>query len=387
MRSARGLAVLASSAAVALSLSGPGAGPAAAGPPGGGPAVAASVVVEVAAWSPTTAYDAGDRAAYAGSLWEAGWWTKGQAPGDPNGPWQELRTSPAGDVIWTPSRAFDYGDVVLHEGRHYVAKWHTRNQVPTAPDGPWRLQQGQGAPPGSPTDWSAAAEYDTGDLVRHGGHLWQALWWAGGQEPGQPDGPWGEIAFAPDGAVIWTPTRPFGAGDEVVFQGVGYVAKWWTRNQAPGDPDGPWRLSGTGPDDAPPWAAAVVFDAGDVVVHGGARYVATLANRDDEPGDPAGPWAVVPRAVAVTAPPTVAGVAAVGRTVRARAGQWADPAVTFTYRWFAGDRALRRGNDRAYDIRGSVRGAKLRVVVTAHLQGATVGSAGSKAVKVRPRGR
>ena len=45
------------------------------------------------------------------------------------------------------------------------------------------------------------------------------------------------------------------------------------------------------------------------------------------------------------------------------------------------------GNDRAYDIRGSVRGAKLRVVVTAHLQGATVGSAGSKAVKVRPRGR
>lgn len=386
MRSARSLAVVTTAAAVVLSLSGTGPAPAAAGSSSPGVAVTAPVGVEVAEWSPDTAYDAGDRATYAGSLWEAGWWTKGQAPGDPNGPWQELRTSPAGDVIWTPSRAFDYGDVVLHEDRHYVAKWHTRNQVPTDPDGPWRLQPGASTP-GSPTDWSAAAEYDTGDLVRHGGHLWQALWWAGRQEPGPLDGPWGEVAFAPDGSVVWTPTRPFGAGDEVVFQGAGYVAKWWTRNQAPGDPNGPWRLTGDDPGAPLPWTADATFDFGDVVVHAAATYVATQANRAAEPGDPTGPWASVPQAVAVTAPPTVAGVVAVGRTVRARPGQWADPAVTFTYRWFAGDRALKRGADRTFAVPASLRGTRLRVVVTAHRDGSTVGSAGSKAVKVLPPSR
>ena len=202
--------------------------------------------VEVADWSSTTAYDAGDQATWAGSVWEAGWWTRGQVPGDPNGPWQELKTSPCGDVIWTPSRAFNYGDVVLHEGQHYLAKWHTRNQPSGDPDGPWRLQVGHGSPPGTPTVWTAAGEYDTGSLVHHDGHLWQALWWAGHQEPGQLDGPWGEIAFAPDGSVIWTPTRAFTTGDEVVFQGGRYVAKWWTRNQTPGaDPNGPWRLTST----------------------------------------------------------------------------------------------------------------------------------------------
>lgn len=342
----------------------------------------ASVDVDPAAWSAATAYDAGDRVAYADSLWEAGWWTRGQPPGAPDGPWQELRTSPQGDVVWTPSRAFDYGDVVLHEGHRFVAKWHTRNQLPTDPDGPWRLQPGP-VPSGEPTEWAAAAEYDTGAFVRHDGRLWQALWWTRQQEPGLLDGPWGEIAFDPDGSVVWTSTRVFDTGDLVVFQGAAYVAKWWTRNQPPGDPDGPWRQEGADPADVPAWTADVVFDAGDVVEHAESRYVATRANLDAEPGDPLGPWSVVPLAVAVTAPPSVAGVVAVGRTVRARPGQWGDPSVTFTYRWFAAGRALERGTDRTYRVPASVRHTRLRVVVTAHLAGAAVGSAASRAVKVR----
>lgn len=360
---------------------------AAAGGSGAGLTHVDSVDVEVAEWSATTAYDAGDQVAYAGSLWQAGWWTRGQAPGDPNGTWQELRTSPGGEVIWTPSRAFNYGDVALYEGLSYFAKWHTRNQLPSDPNGPWRLQSSQGShQPGSPTDWSVAADYDTGALVRHGGHLWRATWWAGHQEPGQLDGPWGEIAFSPDGSVVWTPTRVFNGGDEVVFQGAEYVAKWWTRNQTPGDPNGPWRLTSTEAGGTLTWTADAVFDPGDVVVHDAARYVATQANRAAEPGDATGPWAAIPEAVTVTAPPKIVGVAAVGRAVRARTGQWADPAMTFTYRWFIGAKPLKRGTSRAYAIAASLRGTKLRVVVTAHRQGSTVGSAGSKAVKVLPRG-
>ena len=106
-----------------------------------------------------------------------------------------------------------------------------------------------------------------------------------------------------------------------------------------------------------------------MVVHETARYVATQVNLAAEPGDRTGPWAAIPAAVAVTAPPTVAGVAAVSRTVRARPGQWADAGVTVTYRWFARARALKSGTGRTFSIPASLRGEKLRVVVTAHAAG------------------
>lgn len=386
MRSARNLLALASSTALVLSLAGPATAVAAASGPGGA-VVSADVDVVVADWSATTAYNAGDQATYAGSVWEAGWWTKGQVPGDPNGPWQELRTSPEGDVIWTPSRAFDSGDVVLHEGVRYVAKWHTRNQLPTDPNGPWRPVSGQGPQqPGAPTDWTATGTYDTGDLVREGGHLWQALWWPGHQRPGALDGPWGEVAFTPDGSVIWTPTRVFNAGDRVVFMGAEHVAKWWTRNQAPGDANGPWRLASTDPAGSVlVWTADAVFAAGDVVAHAAGRFVATQANRDAEPGDPTGPWAVLPDSALVTVPPAIAGIARVGRTVRASAGRWDGAGLTFSYRWFAGARPLARAAGRTLEIPAAVAGRRLRVVVTAHRQGAAVGSAASPAVRVKPR--
>jgi chitodextrinase len=63
----------------------------------------------------------------------------------------------------------------------------------------------------------------------------------GADKPGDPNGPWEQIATAADGTAIWTPSRVFTTGDVVVYQGEKYVAKWWTRNQAPVDPNGPWQ--------------------------------------------------------------------------------------------------------------------------------------------------
>jgi hypothetical protein len=90
--------------------------------------------------------------------------------------------------------------------------------------------------------WTSTASYNNGDLVTRNGSLWQASWWTQNQQPGDPWGPWQEIATAADGTAIWTASRIFFANDVAAYNGQKYRAKWWTRNQAPGDPYGPWEL-------------------------------------------------------------------------------------------------------------------------------------------------
>jgi predicted extracellular nuclease len=92
--------------------------------------------------------------------------------------------------------------------------------------------------------WKATTIYNTGDTVTYQGSTWQALWWTQNQKPGDPNGPWMEMATAPDGTALWTATRIFTGGDVAIYQGKKYVAQWWTRNQKPVDsPYGPWKLA------------------------------------------------------------------------------------------------------------------------------------------------
>ncbi|HEX5401039.1 MAG TPA: ExeM/NucH family extracellular endonuclease [Pseudonocardiaceae bacterium] len=90
------------------------------------------------AWNATTVYNTGDTVTFQGSTWQALWWTQNQAPGDPNGPWQQMETAPDGTAIWTPSRIFNSGDTVTFQGQKFVAMWWTRNQTPGQPGGPWQ---------------------------------------------------------------------------------------------------------------------------------------------------------------------------------------------------------------------------------------------------------
>jgi len=143
------------------------------------------------AWNASTVYNTGDMVMYQGSTWQALWWTQNQAPGDPNGAWEQLQTTVDGATIWTPSRVFNSGDTVTYQDKTYLALYWTRNQ-----------------------------------------------------KPGDPNGPWEEIATAADGTAIWTPSRVFNTGDVVVYQGQKYKAKWWTRNQTPGQSGGPWQPVG-----------------------------------------------------------------------------------------------------------------------------------------------
>jgi chitodextrinase len=92
-----------------------------------------------------------------------------------------------------------------------------------------------------PAKWDPATSYQAGDRISYNGIVYEAAWWAAGQQPGvTPWGPWQEIATAPDGTAIWTASRIFDTGDVVMYEGNRYHAKWWTRNQPPGDRWGPW---------------------------------------------------------------------------------------------------------------------------------------------------
>lgn len=96
---------------------------------------------EPAAWSKSTAYQGGATVTYGGSVWRAQWWTKGQKPGDPWGPWEEIAGVDANGVgAWKPSRVYVKGDTVTYDGTTYTAKWWTRNQAPGDRWGPWAAQ-------------------------------------------------------------------------------------------------------------------------------------------------------------------------------------------------------------------------------------------------------
>ncbi|MFU8849767.1 penicillin binding protein PBP4B [Micromonospora sp. SL1-18] len=111
-------------------------------PAPGGPGLEVSATVHVVLtadpWAASKAYAAGDLVEYGGTVWQASWWTQNQVPGDPYGPWQELRNAPDGTTVWTASRVFVAGDVAVYQGVRYRAKWWTRNQVPGDAYGPWQ---------------------------------------------------------------------------------------------------------------------------------------------------------------------------------------------------------------------------------------------------------
>ena len=107
--------------------------------PGGSPVTASVRLAVLPTWDATKVYLMNDQVLYNGSTWLASWWTQNKKPGDPNGPWQELRTTTDGAAIWAASRIFVAGDRAVYQGETYVAKWWTRNEAPGNPYGPWTV--------------------------------------------------------------------------------------------------------------------------------------------------------------------------------------------------------------------------------------------------------
>jgi chitodextrinase len=93
----------------------------------------------VAIWTASRIFTANDVATFDGRTWRAQWYTRNQQPGDPNGPWVEVvPKTPSGPAAWASTAIYTAGDRVTHEGGVYEAKWWTRNQAPGDPYGPWK---------------------------------------------------------------------------------------------------------------------------------------------------------------------------------------------------------------------------------------------------------
>lgn len=92
--------------------------------------------------------------------------------------------------------------------------------------------------------WTPSRVFSSGDVATHEGKRWRARWYSRNQKPGDPNGPWEEIAPPPpDGSpAAWTPTTVYDTGDRVTYQSNVYEAKWYNRNQPPGDRNSPWKL-------------------------------------------------------------------------------------------------------------------------------------------------
>ena len=142
---------------------------------------------------------------------------------------------------WSSSKVYDNGDKASYQGKVYLASWYSRNQKPGDPNGPWQelAMTEEGVPV-----WTASRIFNTGDIATYNGKKFRARWWTRNQTPGDPNGPWEEIAPpSPDNSpAAWTPSTVYNAGNRVSCQGHVYEARWYTRNQPPGDPNGPWKL-------------------------------------------------------------------------------------------------------------------------------------------------
>jgi hypothetical protein len=89
---------------------------------------------------------------------------------------------------------------------------------------------------------------------------------------------------------------------------------------------------------------------------------------------------------AVLAPPTVRGVARVGKTLRLDVGQWSPRPQRLQYRWYANNRIIPAATRSSYKIPKKYRGKRIRASVAADADGYSTHLVSSRATKkVKPR--
>lgn len=117
------------------------------------------------------------------------------APGRPDGPATSAAVPVSTIPAWDASTVYQEGDIALYEGKVYQAQWYTEGQAPGAsPYGPWAEQGVQVATQqGTVRTWTASWIYTGGETVAWDGHLWKAQWWTRDQAPGDPNGPWQDL--------------------------------------------------------------------------------------------------------------------------------------------------------------------------------------------------
>ncbi|GHA31379.1 glycosyl hydrolase family 18 protein [Photobacterium aphoticum] len=95
-------------------------------------------------WDPNKVYVGGDTVVFEGVTYKAKWWTKGEKPGT-SAVWEAQGENPGPNpdpdpnpgTTWSASKVYVGGDEVTFNGEKYRAKWWTQGDEPGVPFGPW----------------------------------------------------------------------------------------------------------------------------------------------------------------------------------------------------------------------------------------------------------
>ncbi|XZG70695.1 carbohydrate-binding protein [Chitinibacteraceae bacterium HSL-7] len=112
-------------------------------------------------WDSATRYQAGEQVSWQGLEYRSQWWTQGEAPGVPGGPWQGI--PPATLMPWHAAVAYPAGEQVIYDGRLWQSKWWTQNEAPTGQE--WGAWQQAGVPPYRPGVFSARIQTSGGNVA------------------------------------------------------------------------------------------------------------------------------------------------------------------------------------------------------------------------------
>jgi chitinase len=102
--------------------------------------------------------------------------------------------------LWLHTKVYDETDKVFWQGRVYQAKWWTKGDAPDAPfkrawESPWRylgpvlpsdqraINEASSAAPGERTQWTLGKVFLARDEVIYEGEVFRSKWWTQGQQP------------------------------------------------------------------------------------------------------------------------------------------------------------------------------------------------------------
>ena len=94
----------------------------------------------VDSWCSGRAYVAGEKANYNSNIYEAKWWTQGDVPSNVEfGPWKLIHeVIPEQPKAWDCHKTYIVGGRVIYNCHLYEAKWWTQGEAPGNENGPWK---------------------------------------------------------------------------------------------------------------------------------------------------------------------------------------------------------------------------------------------------------
>lgn len=177
-------------------------------------------------WAATTRYKKYDVVKYGGSLWRSlQGHTSTNTLREDQVKWEIWVPGLEYDSIWISDVEYNKGDIVVYGGYAYTALTNNTNSIPSVngllqDTGDWELLKQGYRHLG---DWSGAASYKTGDVIRDQGYLYIAIADSDDVKPDTDDTKWQILVTGRKWKNTWLDNVEYHLGDVVTYAGVTYI--------------------------------------------------------------------------------------------------------------------------------------------------------------------